>query len=776
MCGHYCQYPNVVFIEKFLRLTVRTKKPAKKWLPMPKSHKDTIWTCKSIPFAVAGAFLIATACCCGAEAGKPREIPYRASAGYEPHQVPQSPFQVFAGGTATLSAENQSLRTTDLNPMTDGHFYFLPNDVGSVHENENLELTVIVDVPLSKSHVAATSISVPVIGGPTALGPFTTGGHGEGYQDLVVCGRRIGIGFVSDGENHDLDEVLLLDREHPDGVGVVGRRKIPLNVSRKYQLRLDRKSDSSDDDLVTLTIGAPGVEPISALLKDFSAQTKGFHRGLIFGHEIGGGIAEANWKEVIFQTTTAASKPTAAAPAESIPRAIGNRKQLFIDDWLIEDRQSLEREQGRPVKSASNPVLKREKPWEAARCELYGSAIWNDDLKRLELFYSAMPKHYDTKLALAVSSDNGQSWSRPNLDVFPWEAKPTNIVFPGRYWVHGPCVLRDSHETDPAKRYKMFVTSAPVDLAKLNTEGPRGIDALFSPDGVHWTPAADNPVIPEFNSDTGNSVFWDAQRQVYRAYVRLRQSDSFRTVGLTESPDFLNWSEPRTVYVPTPDDRKRNWHFYGLSVTPYEGIYVGLVWIFPNTPSSGDNNADAPVTWPELVISRDGIHWQRPFFGQAFLPLGPKGSFDHRQIRTASSIVELPDQLVLMYSGSPDAHVSGHRWDIGMATLRPDGFAALRADDSEGTLVTKPMTFDAGKLSINANVAEGGYVKAELLDAAGKVVPGYTMDDCQPITGDQVRATLKWKEHATLPPSTSEGMRLRFILRRAQLYSFQIGE
>jgi hypothetical protein len=203
-------------------------------------------------------------------------------------------------------------------------------------------------------------------------------------------------------------------------------------------------------------------------------------------------------------------------------------------------------------------------------------------------------------------------------------------------------------------------------------------------------------------------------------------------------------------------------------------LYVGLVWIFPAVPASSDPNSDAPVTWPELVVSRDGEHWQRPFLGQPFLPLGPKGSFDHRQIRPASSFALLPNHLLLMYSGSPDPHVAGHKWDIGMAMLRPDGFAALRAAETEGSVLTRPLSFEAGKLYVNAAVENGGYVKAELLDREGNVTDGFEAAKCDAVTGDQTHASVTWKNHRALPASSSAGARLRFVLKNARLYSFQV--
>ena len=44
------------------------------------------------------------------------------------------------------------------------------------------------------------------------------------------------------------------------------------------------------------------------------------------------------------------------------PADIGSRRQLFLDDFIIEDIDGLTRTMHRPVKHG--PVLKAEKPWE----------------------------------------------------------------------------------------------------------------------------------------------------------------------------------------------------------------------------------------------------------------------------------------------------------------------------------------------------------------------------------------------------------------------------
>jgi hypothetical protein len=733
---------------------------------------------RSLIRRVAVWTLVGTAALAGSsQGGEPRArtiLEYTARGRIEPSDVPGLGFVAAKTGTATFPpGEAGPLRTSDSNTAADGKYYFLRPGTLDIDPEQDVRLEVTVRVPRSSGHLAATAVQLPVESGKPGLGPFRLGGMGEAYQDVVSRHERwVGLGFATHATDRDKDEVVLLDLGGGAGGRVLGRLQLPLNVMRTYVLEVVRSGPRREEDLIRLSVEGLSLKPVTARRHDLQPYDMPQGYGLLFGHPAGAGLGEAEWQRLALTYVRTSDVPGRLAPPADLPRQIGGRRQLFVDDWLIEAMHGLKREQGQPVKHAQNPVFRRQNAWEAARCELYGSAVWDPEHRRLQLFYSAMSKPYDTKLAYAESQDGGTHWSRPPLEAFRFEGKPTNIIWPGRYFVSGPCVFRDPHDPVPARRYKLFTADVVVGNVPRD-KGREGIDVGFSPDGLHWTPSAKNPVMPGFNSDTAQSVFWDPVRRKYVAYVRVRTQFG-RSVGLTESDDFETWTEPRAVYWPTAEDQKQGWQFYSHSVAPYEGMYLALVWIFPATAASADWKADTPVTWPELAVSRNGTDWQRPFPGTPFLPLGPPGSFDRRQIRTASSLVELDDRILLLYAGSPHPHVAAHQFDIGLATLRLDGVAAITAAEQEGSLLSKPLQFDAGRLLVNARVAPNGYVKAAVLDAEQGVLPGFEPAHCHPFTGDSLRAELAWDGKKGLPAAPKEGRRLRFLLKNAQLFSFSI--
>ena len=103
-----------------------------------------------------------------------------------------------------------------------------------------------------------------------------------------------------------------------------------------------------------------------------------------------------------------------------------------------------------------------------------------------------------------------------------------------------------------------------------------------------------------------------------------------------------------------------------------------------------------------------------------------------------------------------------HRYDIGLAALRLDGFVAMTAKDEEGALLTRPLAFDVGKLCINAAVGPGGYVKAELLPAGQASPPaGYEAESCLAFAEDSIRGELSWTDRVGVPASGAGGGRIR---------------
>ena len=96
----------------------------------------------------------------------------------------------------------------------------------------------------------------------------------------------------------------------------------------------------------------------------------------------------------------------------------------------------------------------------------------------------------------------------------------------------------------------------------------------------------------------------------------------------------------------------------------------------------------------------------------------------------------------------------------------------MRAGGAEaGTLTTRPVTFDGARLFVNA-ACDGGELRVDVLDASGRVVPGFSAAEAKPVSGDSTRAAVTWKSGGDLSRLAHTPVKFRFALTRGRLYSF----
>jgi hypothetical protein len=74
-------------------------------------------------------------------------------------------------------------------------------------------------------------------------------------------------------------------------------------------------------------------------------------------------------------------------------------------------------------------------------------------------------------------------------------------------------------------------------------------------------------------------------------------------------------------------------------------------------------------------------------------------------------------------------------------------------------------------LFVNVDCPDGE-LRAELLDAKGRVIKPYTLENCEPAQADTTIAALKWKGASEVAPPSGKPVRVRFSLRNGSLYSF----
>jgi hypothetical protein len=107
------------------------------------------------------------------------------------------------------------------------------------------------------------------------------------------------------------------------------------------------------------------------------------------------------------------------------------------------------------------------------------------------------------------------------------------------------------------------------------------------------------------------------------------------------------------------------------------------------------------------------------------------------------------------------------------AVLRTDGFVSASAPYSGGELVTKPIIFQGTALVINYSTSAAGGVRVEIQDLDGKPVPGFRLVDSRELFGDSVEQEVRWDGGPDVSAVQGRPVRLRFVMKDADLYSFQ---
>ncbi len=106
-------------------------------------------------------------------------------------------------------------------------------------------------------------------------------------------------------------------------------------------------------------------------------------------------------------------------------------------------------------------------------------------------------------------------------------------------------------------------------------------------------------------------------------------------------------------------------------------------------------------------------------------------------------------------------------------TLRTDGFASVNAPYAGGEMVTRPLEFDGSRLVLNYATSAAGELRVEIQDADGHALPGYGLENCPPIFGDQIERIVAWQQGPDVSALAGKPVRLRFAMRDADLFSLR---
>jgi len=441
---------------------------------------------------------------------------------------------------------------------------------------------------------------------------------------------------------------------------------------------------------------------------------------------------------------------------------IGSRRELFLDDYLIESTNgSVELRLHKPV--MREVVMVHDAPWEGNTCG-YHVVLRDGDQYRMYYRGSHTPfaeREVRSPVTCCAISCDGIHWKRPHFGIFEFEGSTdNNIIWKGR----------GSHNFEP------FIDNNPACISEQKYKAvggirrEKGLYTFSSPDGIHWKSMSDTPMISDFYSlDGDNRVFWDAVDQEYRCYFRHRQ-DGKRAFMTCTSKDFLQWSEP--VFLEYPD--RDPVEIYTNMVTPYLNaphIYIG----FP----ARYQKFRGEIVESLFMSSRDGVSFNR--WEEAIIRpglnherwLNRSNYIWHGIVTTSSDLPGGPDEMSIY---SNERYYTDKGAKTRRFTYRMDGFVSIHASFSGGEMITKPFTFNGKQLNLNFSTSAAGTIMIEIQNRAGMPISGFTHAVSPELYGDYTDYIVTWPTGADLKALEGTPVRLRFILKDADLFSMQFQE
>lgn len=482
---------------------------------------------------------------------------------------------------------------------------------------------------------------------------------------------------------------------------------------------------------------------------------------------------------------------------------IGSKRQLFVDNYLI---QAIS---GKAELKLHHPVpqeiaITHDAPWEG-NASVYHSVFKDGDIYRM--YYRGTQINIDSAANKIVypnptifcyaESKDGINWIKPNLGIVEFKGSKNNNI------ILANSLFADLKLNDNASFFKdenpNALSSEKYKALAHSNKSPSGMMAFKSADGIHWEPMHNKAVITDGAFDSQNIAFWDSEIGAYRAYWRyFRSFTKFRSPGIrairtATSKDFIHWENQVDLsYENSPQEE-----LYTNQIFPYYRAPQLLVG-FPNRYIERDWSPSM-YALPEVkhrqlrskismrygtgltdalfMSSRNGTVFNR--WNEAFFRSGIErpGTWNYGQhyvawgmLETKSSMTGAPNELSFY---SAESFWTGDSNDLRRYTLRVDGFASLTAPMKGGEVITKPFKFDGTKLAVNFATSIAGSIRIEIQDAEGNAIPGFTLEECAELYGDNLDREVSWKGGAVPGNLLDRHIKLRIVLKDADLYSFK---
>lgn len=456
------------------------------------------------------------------------------------------------------------------------------------------------------------------------------------------------------------------------------------------------------------------------------------------------------------------------------PLDIASKRELFVDDFLIDAMEGTQLVMGVPEHKGT--ALFFDEAWEGRYCG-YVTVFWDDGQRLYRMYYRGLPEAgkdgSQNEVTCYAESSDGILWNKPKLKLFTVRnSSENNVVLAG----HAPY----SHNFSPFLNIRPGAPAEERYLALAGTSST-GLSGFASEDGFRWH-KTEEAMITEGAFDSQNVAFWSESESCYVCYFRSWSEGDYkgyRWVSRCTSPDFRHWSAP---VVMDAGDRPPEELYTNQTLAYYRAphIYVSLAARFMPGRRVVSEEAARKLGIEEgyykdcsdnvLITSRGGNHYTRTFMEGFIRPGIGLENWTSRTNYPAWGIVPTGETEMSFYIqhnyGQPTARLDRY-------SMRPDGFVSLRAGYDGGSMTTKPLLFTGTALYMNFSTSAAGSIRVALLHEDGSAIDGYGLDDCPEIIGNMVDQPIAWQDKEDIRALAGTPIRLHLVMKDADLYAIQ---
>jgi hypothetical protein len=170
------------------------------------------------------------------------------------------------------------------------------------------------------------------------------------------------------------------------------------------------------------------------------------------------------------------------------------------------------------------------------------------------------------------------------------------------------------------------------------------------------------------------------------------------------------------------------------------------------------------------MTSRGGNVYDRTFLESFIRPGIGLSNWVSRTNMPGYGVVQTGENEMSVYVECQYAQPTVH---LRRFSLRLDGFASVRAPYDGGEMITKPLRFAGRRLLLNFATSAAGGLRVEIQDAAGKPIPGCSLDEACELIGNEIERPASWKRGEDVSVLAGKPIRLRFVMKDADLYALR---